>query len=121
LFLEESGNMDEGSFKEHRARIDSLDEQILALLNQRIGIASELGILKAGAGLAVVDAEREGKVLRRVARLNRGPLDQGSVLRIFGAIIEAARRAQLRAEASRPPAGTESACEIAGPAQGEMQ
>jgi chorismate mutase/prephenate dehydratase len=71
-----------------------MDEQILFLLNQRIQVATALGELKREAGVNVHDAEREDSVLRRVTKLNSGPLDQDSALRIFRAIIEAARRAQ---------------------------
>lgn len=86
--------MNDSVLQRHRAEIDSMDEQILFLLNQRIRVAAALGTLKKQAGASVVDAEREDTVLRRIAELNSGPLDQDSAFRIFRAIIEAARRAQ---------------------------
>ena len=86
--------MNDNILQRHRAQIDSVDEQILLLLNRRIQVATALGELKKEAGVNVMDAEREDSVLRRISELNSGPLDQDSALRIFRAIIEAARRAQ---------------------------
>lgn len=87
--------MNERQLQRHRAVIDSVDEQILELLNRRIRIASELGDVKRAAGLEIIDSDREQRILRRVCELNRGPLDHASVVTIFRAIIDAARQTQL--------------------------
>jgi len=75
-----------------RRQIDRLDSQILQLLNRRAGVAVQVGRLKRRDGRPVYDGEREAAILRRVARLNRGPLPSASVTRIFRGILQVSRR-----------------------------
>lgn len=65
----------------HRAAIDDIDAQILHLLNQRASHAHAIGQLK-GTGV-VYRPEREAQVLRRIQDLNRGPLPDEAVARLF--------------------------------------
>ena len=46
-----------------RERIDAVDQQLLALLNRRAGLALEVGELKKGEGSAVFRPEREAQVI----------------------------------------------------------
>lgn len=69
----------------HRNAIDSIDAEILRLLNERAGHAHAIGELK-GTG-AVYRPEREVAVLRRIQDLNRGPLPDESVTRLFREIM----------------------------------
>ena len=69
----------------HRNAIDSIDAEILGLLNERAGHAHAIGELK-GTG-AVYRPEREVAVLRRIQDLNRGPLPDESVTRLFREIM----------------------------------
>lgn len=80
----------------HRAEIDVTDQKLVRLLNHRMRLASELGMLKQQIGMPVVDNDRERAVLQRVKELNEGPLDPTSLTRIFRSIIEASRQTQLR-------------------------
>jgi len=70
-----------------RAEIDRLDEEVLARLSRRAEIAHEIGCVKGGA--VVYRPEREAQVLRRIASLNKGPLSEGTVWRIFREIMSA--------------------------------
>lgn len=70
-----------------RAEIDRLDEEVLARLSRRAEIAHEIGRLKQGA--VIYRPEREAQVLRRITGLNKGPLDDGTVWRIFREIMSA--------------------------------
>ena len=81
--------------KYHRDRIDAIDELILQWLNRRIEVGVSIGKLKESSGLDVVDEERERAIIGRLREINRGPLGEGSILRIFRAIIEETRKAQL--------------------------
>ncbi|XXQ69514.1 prephenate dehydratase [Neisseriaceae bacterium B1] len=65
----------------HRSAIDSIDAQILQLLNQRAIHARAIGELK-GTGV-VYRPEREAQVLRRIQDLNQGPLPDEAVARLF--------------------------------------
>ncbi|MBA3904542.1 MAG: prephenate dehydratase, partial [Rhodocyclaceae bacterium] len=70
-----------------RAEIDRLDEEVLARLSRRAEIAHEIGRVKGGA--VVYRPEREAQVLRRIAGLNKGPLDDAKVWHIFREIMSA--------------------------------
>ena len=61
-----------------RNRIDAVDDQLLALVNERADLAQRIGALK-GDG-PVYRPEREAQVLRRVAERNPGPLSGDAVV-----------------------------------------
>ena len=49
--------------QEHRAKIDEIDKQIVALLNKRAGHSLVIRGLKPGAHLGLYDAKREEAVI----------------------------------------------------------
>jgi len=59
---------------EFRRRIDKLDSQIIKLLNERASIVVDIGKTKRGSNAPIYDPDREQNVLRRIAKLNEGPL-----------------------------------------------
>ncbi|HSB60754.1 MAG TPA: chorismate mutase [Vicinamibacteria bacterium] len=77
---------------EWRRRIDSIDDQLMRLLNSRSACAVEIGKVKRALGLPVYSPEREAWILERVARENPGPLDSTAVRRVFERIIDESRR-----------------------------
>lgn len=77
--------------EEWREEIDSIDEQILRLVNQRTRIALKIGGLKAKAGIPIYDKEREQDVLTKLCGSNNGPLRVEAVTRIFRRIIHESR------------------------------
>jgi len=88
-----------------RRQIDSLDTDLLRLLNQRAAIACEIAAIKVASGLPAYDGNRERQVLARVVEKNTGPLDEQSVIDIFSGIIRETRRlgTQRMEEASEIP------------------
>ena len=80
--------------KEFRGRIDSLDEKILALLNERATVALEIGATKKSAGLPIVELTRERVVVERMMGRNSGPLGNDAIERIYIAIMLEMRRLQ---------------------------
>jgi chorismate mutase / prephenate dehydratase len=85
--------MNGGKTLEHwRSQIDSLDAELLRLLNQRAAIACEIASIKVVSGLPAYDGNRERQVLARVLEKNTGPLDAQSVTDIFAGIIRETRR-----------------------------
>jgi len=91
-----------------RRRIDALDEQLVALLNERSACALAIGRLKELAGEPVYQPTREAEVLAHVRQANTGPLDDAAVTRLFERIIDEARRVERLAaraahEQSAPP------------------
>ena len=75
-----------------RRQIDALDQQLVALLNERAACALEIGRQKEAAGLPIYQPAREGEVLANVRAVNRGPLDNAAMTRLFERIIDEARR-----------------------------
>ncbi|MGA2024204.1 MAG: prephenate dehydratase [Steroidobacteraceae bacterium] len=74
-----------------RSRIDAVDEQLHALLNQRAVLAQQAGISKHSDGHTVdfYRPEREAEVLRRALERNQGPLRNEEIARLFREIMSA--------------------------------
>jgi chorismate mutase-like protein len=74
-----------------RKKIDDIDARLLELLNERAQCAMGIGEIKMARGLKIHDQNREKTVLAHIAELNKGPLDNNSIQRIFKYIIEECR------------------------------
>jgi len=77
---------------ELRDQIDSLDQQILQLINQRARCAEQVAKVKRGQGETEVQffrPEREAQVLQRIKELNPGPLADEEAARLFREIMSA--------------------------------
>ncbi len=76
---------------ELRRQIDAIDDQVLALLNQRAGCAQKVADSKLAMGEAgtFYRPEREAEVLRRIAANNPGPLPNETVVRFFREVMSA--------------------------------
>jgi chorismate mutase/prephenate dehydratase len=81
------------TLKSVRARIDSLDAQILKLLNLRARQVLQISQLKSRAGLPPAAVafvpHRERQVLDRLRTLNQGPFSDEGVLAVFREIMSA--------------------------------
>jgi len=95
-----------------RERIDGIDAQLHALINERARLAQQVGISKNAAGHTVdfYRPEREAQVLRMALERNRaerGPLRDEEILRLFREIMSAclAQQEPLKV-AFLGPAGT---------------
>lgn len=74
-----------------RDRIDLIDEQLLALLNQRAGLALEIGAIKKHFKTPIFRPERELLVFTRLQALNQGPLQTEQIAAIWREIMAASR------------------------------
>lgn len=76
---------------ELREQIDSIDEQILNLLNQRARCAQEVAKTKQADGEqgTFYRPDREALVLRRIKALNTGPLPDETAMRFFREVMSA--------------------------------
>ena len=83
----------------YRARIDSIDDIILELLNRRLKYALEINQIKLEKHQQVLDAGREQRILTRLHDYNEGPLSAAGLERIYQTIIAESRRLM---EQSRP-------------------
>ncbi|NCF74012.1 MAG: chorismate mutase, partial [Gammaproteobacteria bacterium] len=76
---------------EIRKRINSIDERLQTLINERATIAQQVGVAKGELGSAVdyYRPEREAEVLRKVLERNDGPMRDEEILRLFREIMSA--------------------------------
>lgn len=76
---------------ELRQQIDSIDQQILQLINQRANCAIEVAKTKQAEGETgtFYRPDREAQVLRRIKELNPGPLSDNAAAHLFREIMSA--------------------------------
>ncbi|WP_035056845.1 prephenate dehydratase [Andreprevotia chitinilytica] len=79
--------MSDELLKQHRDAIDSIDAQMLQLLNERAQHARTIGEIKGGG--VVYRPEREAQVLTRIKQLNQGPLSDETAAKLFREIMSA--------------------------------
>ncbi len=78
-----------------RERIDAIDHEIVALLNERAQLALEIGRLKQATGRRTVrDATREAEVLERVTHASAGLFPEPELVALYRKLIAATRRVQ---------------------------
>lgn len=74
-----------------RARIDAIDDAMLALLNRRAACALKVGEIKqaepGGDAPVFYRPEREAQILTRLRSANPGPLSDAGITRLFREII----------------------------------
>jgi chorismate mutase len=81
------------SLEECREKIDSIDEEILLLLDRRSDVVREIAAIKQCAGLPIIDREREAAILRKAAERS-DPLACRSAKRVFVEILRQSRKLQ---------------------------
>ncbi|MCX7981623.1 MAG: prephenate dehydratase [Syntrophales bacterium] len=86
--------MKDKGLEQLRAKLFSLDEKIVSLLNERAEVARLIGESKRKMGKEIYDPAQEAKVYERLISLNRGPLSHESLKGIYKEIISAARSLQ---------------------------
>lgn len=103
-----------------RVQIDSIDQQLLSLLNQRAQVAEKVGEIKRAEGSPFFRPDRVAQVIEKIQKANGGPLLNQHVASIWREIMSAclALEAPQRV-AVLGPAGTfceEAAIEFFGSA-----
>jgi len=79
-----------------RVQIDAVDQQLLALLNQRAKLAQAVGEVKKLDGSPVFRPDREAQVIDRVKNRNPGPVLGDSIAPIWREIMSACRSLEAR-------------------------
>ena len=72
-----------------RSAIDEIDARLLALINDRLKLATQIGTIKKMAGNPVKDLEREKRIISRLQDSNCGPIYNDLLRRVFADIIRA--------------------------------
>ena len=81
------------NLEEVRVKIDAIDRELLRLLNERAELVHIVGQIKHAEGLEIYAPEREEKLLRKLATLNKeqnGTLPEKSIRAIYREIMSAA-------------------------------
>lgn len=81
--------------KEIRNRIDAVDNELLTLLNTRMELVKEVGILKRAEKSVIYRPEREQEILRRLEQQNDGLLNKSAIEAIFLEIFAVSRNLEL--------------------------
>lgn len=74
--------------EEHRAKIDEIDKQLVALLNKRAGHSLVIRGLKPGANMGLYDPKREEEIFEKVDSYNEGPLYNENLREIYVSILK---------------------------------
>jgi chorismate mutase-like protein len=77
-----------------RIKIDQLDEQLVAVLNQRAAAAVQIGRIKRESTAAIYEPKREQQVYEHVRSVNLGPLTAAEIQDIFERIMDVMRNKQ---------------------------
>ena len=77
-----------------RERIDELDAELLAMLNERAKCVMKIGAIKQKENTEVFVPQREIELLNRLTSLNQGPMTAEMVLYIFQEIIDTLKELQ---------------------------
>jgi chorismate mutase / prephenate dehydratase len=77
------------SLNDIRNKIDSIDSQVIALLNERADLVHAVGELKKRDNLEIYVPEREEQLLRSVVAKSRGRLPESAIRAIYREIMSA--------------------------------
>ncbi len=82
------------TIEDWRRKIDELDRQLVALINQRAHCAEEIGKLKRNSSLPVYEPDRERVIFDNIARHNQGPLTQVQLRQVYERLVDVMRQIQ---------------------------
>ncbi|MCR4842562.1 MAG: prephenate dehydratase [Eubacterium sp.] len=82
--------------KELRKSIDEIDEQLVALFEQRMDISSRVADYKIENGKSVFDKERENQKLSHLCALGRNDFENTGIRELFQQLMSMSRKLQYR-------------------------
>jgi len=77
-----------------RLKIDEIDRQLVALINERARCADEIGKLKRGSSLPIYEPDRERIIFDNIQRENHGPLTEVQLRQIYERLVDVMRQIQ---------------------------
>jgi chorismate mutase len=86
-----------------RKQIDEIDRKLVELISQRAQAAHEIGKLKRTAKMNIYEPDREQAVFANVRSVNRGPLPDEDLLRIYERLMDIMRKIQQEEIAPQRP------------------
>lgn len=86
---------DEKGLKELRNKLDNIDDKLLDLINERMELVHQVGVLKANSGGAIYRPEREKEIIKRLEARNKGLLNNAAIEALFLEIFAISRNLEL--------------------------
>ena len=86
--------MSDQNIKQLRKRVDEINNQLLALLNERTAIVQEIGAAKQKQGIKKYDPVREHQIIAELRKLNTGPMTDATMIHIFKEIFKVSVKLQ---------------------------
>ena len=77
---------------ELRARLDEIDNQMLALLSERAQVVLQVADFKQQHNIPIHIPDRETAIFKRLRTTNPGPLSGDAIERIYRTVIEEMRK-----------------------------
>jgi chorismate mutase len=103
LFAGEANAGTQEQLAAYRQQIDSLDQRIVELIQQRARVVEEVGKIKRQAHLAVTVPRREQEVIQKAEELAKGgPLPAEAVGRIYQKLVEEMRNWEAKLDGTLP-------------------
>lgn len=87
--------MNETGLQVLRDKLDTIDEQLLKLINDRMEIVHQVGVLKSKSGGAIYRPERERAIIDRLDGLNKGKLNRAAIEALFLEVFAISRNLEL--------------------------
>lgn len=87
--------MSEAGLLELRNKLDNIDNELLKLINERMEIVHQVGVIKAHSGGAIYRPEREKAIIDRLESLNDGKLNRAAIEALFLEIFAISRNLEL--------------------------
>ena len=81
--------------KKYRDKIDSIDDEMLNLLNERMQSVKAIGKLKQTSGTSIYRPEREREILDRLEKANQGDLNAAAIEAIYLEIFAVSRNLEM--------------------------
>ncbi|MDD5617474.1 MAG: prephenate dehydratase, partial [Candidatus Omnitrophica bacterium] len=73
--------------KNKRKKIDSLDNKIIKLLNERAELSKGIGSIKKSLNKGIYAPEREKEIIKNIKNTNKGPLSNDSIMAVYREIM----------------------------------
>jgi chorismate mutase len=104
LFVLDADGGTQERLEASRQKIDSLDQRIVELIQERAQVVEEIGKIKREAHLPVKAAGREKQVIEKAQELAKGgPLPADAVGRIYQNLVKEMRNWEAKLDAASAP------------------
>ena len=77
-----------GRIEDLRGQIDEIDRKLVALLNERAGLALAIRELKPQVNKPLYDPKREQEIFERLREVNDGPLFDDNLRSIWDVVLQ---------------------------------